>query len=78
MIAPKRVLADKKCNTKSQQNALADRAIALRIAVFVRVFGMQKRTTGVNAKSDPNEVRALISASIKRKRGIIHGMLQAA
>jgi ribosomal protein S20 len=34
---------------------------------------MQKRAGGANAKSDPNEVRALISAIDKAaKRGIIH------
>jgi ribosomal protein S20 len=34
---------------------------------------MQKRATGAEAKSDPNEIRTLISAIDKAaKRGIIH------
>jgi small subunit ribosomal protein S20 len=42
-------------------------------SVRSRLRGMQKRTTGANPKSDPNEVRALISAIDKAaKRGIIH------
>jgi small subunit ribosomal protein S20 len=42
-------------------------------SVRSRLRGMQKRATGVNVKSNPNEVRALISAIDKAaKRGIIH------
>jgi small subunit ribosomal protein S20 len=42
-------------------------------SVRSRLRGMQKRITGANPKSDPNEVRALISAIDKAaKRGIIH------
>ena len=42
-------------------------------SVRSRLRGMQKRATGANAKSDPNEIRGLISAIDKAaKRGIIH------
>lgn len=42
-------------------------------SVRSRLRGMQKRATGANAKSDPNEISTLISAVDKAaKRGIIH------
>ena len=42
-------------------------------SVRSRLRGMQKRASSANANSDPNEVRALISAIDKAaKRGIIH------
>lgn len=62
-------------NTKSAAKRARQTArLALRNrSIRSRLRGMQKRTTGANAKSDPNEVRALISAIDKAaKRGIIH------
>ena len=42
-------------------------------SVRSRLRGMQKRAAGANTKSDPNEIRGLISAIDKAaKRGIIH------
>ena len=62
-------------NTKSaakRSRQTARRALRNR-SVRSRLRGMQKRSTGANAKSDPNEVRSLISAIDKAaKRGIIH------
>jgi len=62
-------------NTKSaakRARQTARRALRNR-GVRSRLRGMQKRATGVDAKSDPNEIRTLISAIDKAaKRGIIH------
>jgi small subunit ribosomal protein S20 len=62
-------------NTKSaakRARQTAGRALRNR-GVRSRLRGMQKRATGANAKADPNETRALISAIDKAaKRGIIH------
>lgn len=61
-------------NTKSASKRARQAArLALRNrSVRSRLRGMQKRT-GANAKSDPNEIRGLISAIDKAaKRGIIH------
>ena len=58
-----------------QQNAPdKPRAAHCATAVFVRVFAeCTNALTGADAKSDPNEIRALISAIDKAaKRGIIH------
>jgi small subunit ribosomal protein S20 len=62
-------------NSKSAaKRARQTTGLALRNrSVRSRLRGMQKRATGASAKSDPNEVRALISAIDKAaKRGIIH------
>ena len=62
-------------NTRSAaKRARQNARLALRNrSVRSRLRGMQKRAGGANAKSDPNEVRALISAIDKAaKRGIIH------
>jgi small subunit ribosomal protein S20 len=62
-------------NTKSaakRARQTAGRALRNR-GVRSRLRGMQKRATGANAKSDPNQIRALISGIDKAaKRGIIH------
>jgi small subunit ribosomal protein S20 len=62
-------------NTKSaskRARQTARRALRNR-GVRSRLRGMQKRAAGADAKSDPKEVRALISAIDKAaKRGIIH------
>ena len=62
-------------NTKSaakRARQTTDRALRNR-GVRSRLRGMQKRATGANSKSDPNEIRTLISGIDKAaKRGIIH------
>ena len=62
-------------NTKSASKRArqTERRTLRNRSVRSRLRGMQKRSTGGNAKSEPNEVRALISAIDKAaKRGIIH------
>jgi small subunit ribosomal protein S20 len=62
-------------NTKSAAKRARQtaRRTARNRSVRSRLRGMQKRSSGANAVSDPNEVRALISAIDKAaKRGIIH------
>ncbi len=62
-------------NTKSaakRARQTARRALRNR-GVRSRLRGMQKRASAESAKSDPNEIRTLISAIDKAaKRGIIH------